>query len=90
MLNFITQYRENNSLAKGKIQTIQEGQDGKQNAIIKNVYKNNELISSQQVSSEITKASIDKIVEVGTGSFSNNYVPIEGDTFTSNIFNTCN
>lgn len=79
-VEFNTQYRENNSLAKGKIQTIQEGQDGKQNAIIKNVYKNNELISSQQVSSEITKASIDKIVEVGTGSFSNIYVPIEGDT----------
>lgn len=79
-VEFNTQYRENNSLAKGKIQTIQEGQDGKQNAVIKNLYKNNELISSQQISSEITKASIDKIVEVGTGSFSNNYVPIMGDT----------
>lgn len=78
-VEFNTQYRENNSLAKGKIQTIQEGQDGKQNAIIKNIYKNGELISSNQISSEVTRASIDKIVEVGTAAYSNNYVPIVGD-----------
>jgi len=85
-VEFSTQYRNNDSLAKGKIQTIQEGQDGKQNAIIKSVYKNGELISNAQISSEITKVSIDKIVEVGTASFSNNYVPIVGDTLkvTSN------
>ena len=69
-VEFSTQYRNNDSLAKGKIQTIQEGQDGKQNAIIKSVYKNGELISNAQISSEITKVSIDKIVEVGTASFS--------------------
>lgn len=79
-VEFNTQYRENNSLPKGKMQTIQEGQDGKQNAIVKNVYLNNELISTKQVSSEITRVAIDKIVEVGTGSFYNNYVPIIGDT----------
>lgn len=79
-VEFNTQYRENNSLAKGKIQVIQEGQDGKQNSIVKSVYKNNELISSTQISSEVTKVAIDKIVEVGTASFSNNYVPIVGDT----------
>ena len=78
-VEFNTQYRENNSLAKGKIQTIQEGQDGKQNAIIKNIYKNDELISSTHISSEITKAAIDRIVEIGTAAFSNNYVPIIGD-----------
>lgn len=79
-IEFNTKYRENKSLAKGKMQTIQEGQDGRQNAIIKEVYKNGELISSKTISTEITKASIDKIVEIGTGSFSNNYVPIVGDT----------
>lgn len=79
-VEFNTQYRENNSLPKGKMQTIQEGQDGKQNAIVKNVYINDELISTKQVSSEITKVAIDKVVEVGTGSFYNNYVPIIGDT----------
>lgn len=82
-VEFNTQYRENNSLAKGKIQIIQEGQDGKQNAVVKSVYKNNELISSTQISSEVTKVAIDKIVEVGTAAYSNNYVPIVGDTLES-------
>lgn len=78
-VDFTTQYRENNSLSKGKMQTIQEGADGKQNAIVKNYYKNGELVSSNQISSEITKVSQDKIVEIGTASYSNNYVPIVGD-----------
>ena len=61
-VEFTTQYIENSSLAKGKIQVLQEGVDGKQNAVLKNVYEGDELISSVQVSSRITKASVDKIV----------------------------
>lgn len=79
-VEFNTKYRENNSLAKGKMQTIQEGQDGKQNAIVKNKFKNGELISSKLMSNEITKAAIDKIVEIGTGKFFSNYIPIVGDS----------
>lgn len=79
-IEFNTQYRQNDSLAKGKIQTLQEGKDGKQNAIVKSVYKNGELISQKQISSEITQGSVDKIVEIGTASYSSNYVPIAGDT----------
>ena len=78
-VEFTTQYIENNSLAKGKIQVLQEGVDGKQNAVLKNIYEGDELISSTQVSSRITKASVDKIVQVGTASYSNNYVPVVGD-----------
>ena len=78
-VEFTTQYIENNSLAKGKIQVLQEGVDGRQNAILKNVYEGDQLISSVQVSSRITKASVDKIVQVGTAAFSSNYVPVVGD-----------
>ena len=78
-VEFTTQYIENNSLAKGKIQVLQEGVDGKQNAILKNIYEGDNLISSTQVSSRITKASVDKIVQVGTAAYSNNYVPVVGD-----------
>ena len=74
-----TQYIENASLAKGKIQVLQEGIDGKQNAVLKNIYEGDKLISSTQVSSRITRASVDKIVQVGTASYSNNYVPVVGD-----------
>ena len=78
-VEFTTQYIENSSLAKGKIQVLQEGVDGKQNAVLKNIYEGDNLISSTQVSSRITKASVDKIVQVGTAAYSNNYVPVVGD-----------
>lgn len=78
-IEFTTQYIENTSLAKGKIQVLQEGIDGKQNSILKNVYEGDKLISSTQISSQITKASIDKIVQIGTGAYSNTYVPVVGD-----------
>ena len=52
-IEFTTQYIENTSLAKGKIQVLQEGIDGKQNAVLKNVYEGDKLISSVQVSSQI-------------------------------------
>lgn len=86
-IEFTTQYRQNESLAKGKMQTIQEGQDGRQDAIIKNIYENGEIISVEQISSEIKKVAVDKIVEIGTAPFSNNYVPIVGDQLkvTSNV-----
>lgn len=78
-VEFTTQYIENSSLAKGKMQVLQEGVDGKQNAILKNIYEGDKLISSTQVSSRIAKASVDKIVQIGTGAYSNNYVPVVGD-----------
>ena len=34
-IEFTTQYRNNSSLASGRMQTIQEGEDGKQDEIIK-------------------------------------------------------
>ena len=66
-IEFTTQYRENSSLAKGKIQTIQEGQDGKQNEIVRSTYKNGTLVATQPISVEVKKVARDKIVEVGTG-----------------------
>ncbi len=78
-IEFTTIYRQNESLAKGKIQTLQEGSDGSQDAIIKKIYKNGEIISEEQISSEIKRVAIDKIVEIGTAQYSNNYVPIVGD-----------
>ena len=42
-VEFTTQYIENNSLAKGKIQVLQEGVDGKQNAVLKIFMKGTSL-----------------------------------------------
>ncbi len=55
-IEFTTQYRDNSSLAKGKIQTIQEGQDGKQNEIVRSTYKNGVLVATQPISVEVNKS----------------------------------
>ena len=86
-LEYNTEYRNNNSLSKGTIQVVQEGRDGKQNAVIIKKYKEDELVSEELVSENLIKASVNRIVEIGTGSRSNNYIPKEGDVVfvTSNL-----
>ena len=86
-LEYTTEYRNNDSIPKGTIQVLQEGRDGRQNAIIIRKYENGELISEELVAENLIKASINKIVEVGTGVGTNNYKPKEGDTVyvTSNL-----
>ena len=50
-IDFNTQYRENSSLQSGQMQTIQQGKDGKQDAITRCAYKNGQLISTSLISS---------------------------------------
>lgn len=79
-LEYITKYQSNSELPKGTIQVIQEGRQGKQEITKKKIYINNELIAEEQESSKVTKAAINKIVEIGTGSGSSNYKVKIGDT----------
>lgn len=80
-LEYITKYNNNPQLPKGSIQVVQEGREGKQEVVIKKTYNEaNEIISEEQVSSKITKAAINKIVNVGTGNFKNNYTAKVGDS----------
>lgn len=79
-LEYITKYRNNASIPKGTIQVVQEGREGKQEITTKKTYQNDELIGEEQVSAKVTKASIDKIVEVGTGSGKVSYKVKVGDT----------
>jgi len=72
-LEYTTEYRNNPELPKGTIQVLQEGRDGRQNAVIIKKYENGELISEEQVAENLIKASINKVVEVGTGAGVNNY-----------------
>lgn len=68
-LEYITKYKNNPNLPKGRMQVIQEGRAGKQEITIKKVYEKENLIEEKQVSTKITKAYVDKIVEVGTGNY---------------------
>lgn len=78
-LEYITKYRNNNSLPKGQMQVVQEGREGKQEITIKKTYQNEELIEEQQVLSKVTKASVNKIVEIGTANYTSNYKVKVGD-----------
>lgn len=79
-LEYITKYRTNTKLPKGVVQVVQEGRQGTQEVTIKKTYKDEELVNEEQVSQKVTKASINKIVEIGGGSGTSNYKVKVGDT----------
>ena len=78
-LEYITSYQDNPDLPKGMIQVLQEGRDGIQKVTTKKIYENGELIKEEILGSQIIRASIDKIVQVGTGKYTSNYKVQEGD-----------
>ena len=78
-LEYITKYRTNNKLPKGMVQVVQEGREGKQEITTKKVYEKEQLIEEKQMASKITKASVNKIVEVGNGKKIANYNVKVGD-----------
>ena len=67
-------------LPKNTIQVVQEGREGKQEITKKRIYTNGEVTSEEQVSIKITKGSVDKIEEIGTANYTNNYNAKVGDT----------
>lgn len=78
-LEYITKYRNNAQLPKGTVQVVQEGREGKQQIVTKYTYKNEEIVSEEQISCKVTKSAINKIVEIGTGNYKNNYKVKIGD-----------
>ena len=79
-LEYLTKYRNNANLPKGTIQVIQEGREGKQELTIKKTYQEEELVAEEQIASKITKASVNKIVEIGTANYTSHYKAKVGDT----------
>lgn len=79
-LEYETHYQNNSSLPKGKVQVLQQGQDGKQELIIKKQYVGEELIFDEQIGRRIVTATIDRIVEVGTSSYYDTYKIKIGDS----------
>ncbi len=78
-LEYLTKYRNNANLPKGQIQVVQEGRDGKQEITTKKTYQQEELIQEEQISCKITKASVNKIVEIGTANYTSHYKAKVGD-----------
>lgn len=70
-LEYETEYINNNSLPMGNLKVSKEGEDGKQELIIKKEYKGETLIVDEQIGRRVVTPTINKIIEIGTGSFSN-------------------
>ena len=78
-LEYITKYKSNPELPSGVIQVIQEGREGKQEVTTKRTYEKGELVSEEQVETKVTKAAVNKIVEIGTGNKKSTYKVKIGD-----------
>ena len=85
-LEHTTKYIDNDDLPTGTMHVIEIGSDGKQEVITIKRYNNDELESEQIVASNIKRASIDKVVEIGTGKGKNTYKLKEND----NVYTTAN
>jgi len=68
-LEYQTEYQTNKNLTDGTIKVIQEGKDGEQELIIRKQYEGEKLVSDEQIGRRILKPAINKIIEIGTGSF---------------------
>ena len=78
-LEYETEYIDNSSLPKGMVQVLQQGQDGKQELIIRKQYEGEILISDEQIGRKIVTPPIDRVVEVGTSSYYDRYTIKKGD-----------
>ncbi len=66
-LEYITKYRNNDKIYIGQTAISQEGRGGIQAITIKKTYdENNKLIKEEQVSAVVIKASINKVIDIGT------------------------
>lgn len=66
-LEYITKYRNNDSIYIGKTKIAQEGRNGIQAITTKKVFdKSGKLIKEEQVSAVVVKSSINKVIDIGT------------------------
>lgn len=76
----MTEYRTNKEIPKGISVVIQEGREGKQEIAIKTTYdKEGQPIKEEQIGATVTKASANKIIEIGGANYTSNYKIKVGD-----------
>ena len=79
-LEYITEYKNNSELPKGTIQVIQEGRTGKQQITIRRTIDENQEVHEEEINSIITKAAVNKIVEIGTSNSTYTYKVTKGSS----------
>lgn len=86
-LEYETEYTNNSELPKGMVKVLQQGEDGKQELIIRKKYNGEELVSDEQIGRKIISPCINKIVEVGTASYYDKHTIKVGETVYSTPYN---
>ena len=80
VLEYLTEYRTNKEIPKGISVVVQEGREGKQEIAIKITYdKEGQQIKEEQIGATVTKASANKIIEIGGANYTSNYKVKVGD-----------
>ena len=83
-LEYLTTYNINPDIPKGVSYVVKEGRKGKQQITIKRTYQDNELISEEQIGAVMTKATLNKVVEIGGGkTTSNKKVKVGEDVYVT-------
>ena len=67
VLEYLTTYKENYNIPKGISYVTQEGRKGTQKITIKRIYDGENLVSEEQIGAVITKAALNKVIEIGEG-----------------------
>lgn len=66
-LEYLTKYRKSDDIYEGTTRLMQEGRKGIQKITIKRTYDdNNNIVKEEQISAIVTKASLNKIIEIGS------------------------
>ena len=74
VLEYLTQYKINKEIPKGISYVTQEGINGKQQIIIKEIYDSQgNFVKEEQIGTKIIKASSKKIIEIGGANYTSNY-----------------
>lgn len=80
ILEYLTQYKINKEIPKGISYVTQEGIEGKQQIIIKEVYDSQgNIVKEEQIGTKIIKSSSKKIIEIGGANYTSNYKIKKGD-----------
>ena len=80
VLEYLTEYRTNKEIPKGISVVVQEGREGKQEISIKTTYdKQGQQVKEEQIGATVTKASANKIIEIGGANYTSNYKVKVGD-----------
>ena len=78
-LEYLRTYNVNPDIPKGISYVVKEGRKGKQEITIKRTFQDDQLISEEQIDAVMTKATLNKVVEIGGGRTTSNKKVKVGD-----------